>query len=51
MKEKETLMIEIIKTQMEDTVVLTKAISAEEDADDAEEATVDAVEEKTIVTI
>jgi hypothetical protein len=48
MKEKEKLMIEIIKTQMEDAVVLAKAILAEEDVD---EAVVDAVEEETIVTI
>jgi hypothetical protein len=45
MKEKEKIMIEIIKTQMEDAVVLIKAIPAEEDAEDVEEATVDAVEE------
>jgi hypothetical protein len=51
MKEKEKLMIEIIKTQTEDAVVLAKAISAEEDAEDVEEAAVDAVEEETIVTI
>jgi hypothetical protein len=44
-------MMEIIKTQMEDAVVLAKAIPAEEDAEDMEEATVDAVEEETIVTI
>jgi hypothetical protein len=51
MKEKEKIMIEIIKTQREDAVVLSKAIPAEEDADDVEEAAVDAVEEETIVTI
>jgi hypothetical protein len=51
MKEKEKLMIEIIKTQAEDTVVLAKAIPAEEDAEDVEEAAVDAVEEEAIVTI
>jgi hypothetical protein len=45
MKEKEKLMIEIIKTQTEDAVVLTKAILAEEDAEAVEEAAVDAVEE------
>jgi hypothetical protein len=44
-------MIEIIKTQMEDAVVLAKAILAEEDAENVEEAVVDAVEEETIVTI
>jgi hypothetical protein len=49
MKEKEKLMIEIIKTQTEDAVVLTKAIPAEEDA---EESAVEAVaEETTIVSI
>jgi hypothetical protein len=51
MKEKEKIMIEIITTQMEDAVVLAKAILAEEDAEDAEEAVADAVEEETIVTI
>jgi hypothetical protein len=51
MKEKEKIMIEIIKTQMEDAVVLAKAIPAEEDAEDVEQAAVDAVEEETIVTI
>jgi hypothetical protein len=50
-KEKEKLMIEIITTQMEDAVVLAKAILAEEDAEDVEEAAVDAVEEETIVNI
>jgi hypothetical protein len=35
-------MIEIITTQMEDAAVILKAILAEEDADDAEEAAVDA---------
>jgi hypothetical protein len=49
MKEKEKEMIEIITTQMEDASVITKAILAEEDAEDAEEATVDAVEEKTTI--
>jgi hypothetical protein len=43
-------MIEIIKTQTEDAVVLAK-VPAEEDAEDVEEAPVDAVEEETIVTI
>jgi hypothetical protein len=42
-------MIEIITTQMEDASVTTKAILAEEDADDAEEAAVDAVEEETTI--
>jgi hypothetical protein len=51
MKEKEKIMIEIINTQMEDAVVLTKAIPAEEDAEDVEEAVEDAVEEESIVTI
>jgi hypothetical protein len=36
---------------MEDTVVLAKAIPAEEDAEDAEEAVEDAVEEETTVSI
>jgi hypothetical protein len=49
MKEKEKLMIEIIKTPTEDAVVLAKAILAEEDVEDAEEATVDAVEEETTI--
>jgi hypothetical protein len=45
-------MIEIITTQMEDAAVIAKAILAEEDAEDAEEAAVDAVEgETTIVSI
>jgi hypothetical protein len=44
-------MIEIIKTQMEDTLVLAKAIPTEENVEDVEEAAVDAVEEETIVTI
>jgi hypothetical protein len=54
MKEKEKLMIEIIKTQTEDEAVLAKAIPAEddaEDAEDAEEAAVDTAEEETIVSI
>jgi hypothetical protein len=46
MKEKEKLMIEIIKTQTGDAVVIAKAIPAEEDA---EEAVVDAVEEETTI--
>jgi hypothetical protein len=44
-------MIEIITTQMEDAVVLVKAILAEEDTEDVEQAMVDAVEDETIVTI
>jgi hypothetical protein len=36
---------------MEDTLVLAKAILAEEDAEDVEEAVVDTVEEETIVNI
>jgi hypothetical protein len=44
-------MIEIITTQMEDAVVLTNGILAEEDAEDVEEAVVDAVEKEAIVTI
>jgi hypothetical protein len=51
MKEKEKLTIEIITTQMEDALVLAKAILAEEDAEDVEEVVVDAVEEETIVRI
>jgi hypothetical protein len=51
MKEKEKLMIEIIKTQTEEAVVVAKAIPAEEDTDDVEEAAVDEAEEGTIVTI
>jgi hypothetical protein len=48
MKEKEKLMIEIIKTQTEDAVVLSKAIPADEDV---EEAVEDVVEEETTVSI
>jgi predicted DNA-binding ArsR family transcriptional regulator len=48
-EEKENLMIEIIITQMEDASVIAKAILAEEDAEDAEEAAVDAVEEGTTI--
>jgi hypothetical protein len=51
MKEKEKIMIEIIKTQTEDAVVLAKAIPAEEDAEDVEEAVEDAAEEETTSTI
>jgi hypothetical protein len=50
-KEKEKIMKEIIKTQMEDAVVLAKAIPAEEDAEDVEEAVEDAAEGETTVTI
>jgi leucyl aminopeptidase len=51
MKEKEKIMIEIIKTQTEGALVLANAIPAKEDAEDVEEAVVDAAEEETIVTI
>jgi hypothetical protein len=51
MKEKEKVMIEIITIQMEDAVVLAKAILAEEEVEDVEEAVVDTVEEETIVNI
>jgi hypothetical protein len=51
MMEKEKIMIEIITIKMEDAIVLTKAILAAEDAEEAEEAVVDAVEEETIVSI
>jgi hypothetical protein len=51
MMEKEKIMIEIITIPMEDAVVLTKAILAAEDAEDVEEAMMDAVEEETIVSI
>jgi hypothetical protein len=44
-------MIEIIKIQAEDAVVLVKAIPAEEDAEDVKEAVEDAAGEETIVTI
>jgi hypothetical protein len=43
--------IEVITTQMEDEAVFARAILAEEDAEDVEEAAVDAVEEETILTI
>jgi hypothetical protein len=46
---KRKLMIEIIKTPTEDAVVLVKAIPAEEDAEDVDEAVVDAVEEETTI--
>jgi hypothetical protein len=48
-KKKEKIMIYIIITQMEDAEVIAKAILAEEDAEDAEEAAVDAVEEETTI--
>jgi hypothetical protein len=51
MKEREKLMIDIITIQMEDAVVLAKAILAKEDVEDVEEAVVDMVEEEKIVTI
>jgi hypothetical protein len=51
MKEKEKVMTEIIKTQTEDALVLVKAIPAEEDAEDVEEAVEDTAEEETTVTI
>jgi hypothetical protein len=51
MMEKEKIMIEIITIPMEDALVLAKAILAAEAAEDMEEAVVDAVEEKTIVSI
>jgi hypothetical protein len=51
MKKKEKIRKEIIKTQMEDAVVLAKVIPAEEDAEDVEEAVEDAAEEETTVTI
>jgi hypothetical protein len=44
-------MKEIIKTQMEDALVLAKAIPAEEDVEDVEEAMEDAAEEETTVNI
>jgi hypothetical protein len=44
-------MKEIIKTQMEEAIVLAKAIPAEEDAEDVEEAVEDVAEEETTVTI
>jgi predicted DNA-binding ArsR family transcriptional regulator len=50
-KEKEKIMIEIIKTQMEDAEVLAKAIPSEEDVEDVEDAVEDAMEEETTVII
>jgi hypothetical protein len=49
MKEKEKLMIEITKTPTGDAVVLAKAILAKEDAEEAEEAAVEAAEEETTI--
>jgi hypothetical protein len=51
MKEKEKIVKEIVKAQMEDALVLAKAIPDKEDAEDAEEAVEDAEEEETTVTI
>jgi hypothetical protein len=51
MKEKKKLMIEIITIQMKDAIVLYKAVLAEEDDEDVEDAVVEAVEEETIVSI
>jgi hypothetical protein len=51
MMEKEKIMIEIITIPMEDALVLAKAILATEDAEDVDEAVVDAVEEETIESI
>jgi hypothetical protein len=49
---KRKIVKEVIKTQMEDTVMLAKAIPAKEDTEDAEEAEEDAAEkETTIVSI
>jgi hypothetical protein len=47
-KEKEKIMIEIIKTRTEDAVLLSKAIPVEEDA---EETVEDAVEEEKTASI
>jgi hypothetical protein len=46
MKEKEIIVKEIITIQVADAVVLAKAITSEEEAEDAEEAKEDAAEEK-----
>jgi hypothetical protein len=48
---KRKIMIEIITIPMEGAVVLSNAILSVEDAEDAEEAVVDAMEEETIVSI
>jgi hypothetical protein len=45
MMEKEKIMIEIITIPMEGAVILAKAILTAEDAENVEEAAVDAVEE------
>jgi hypothetical protein len=50
-EEKIKKMTEIVTIQMEDALVLAKAILAEEDAEDVGEAVVDAVEKETIVSI
>jgi hypothetical protein len=50
MMEKEKEVKEIITIPMAGPVVVAKAILAAEDADDVEEAAVDAVEEETIVS-
>jgi hypothetical protein len=42
---------EIIKIQIADALVLAKAIPAEEDAEDVEEAEEDAAKEETTVSI
>jgi hypothetical protein len=49
MNEKEIIVKEIITIQVVDTVVIAKAIPAEEDAEDAEEAEEDATEEETTI--
>jgi hypothetical protein len=48
---KEKIMIEILTIPMGDAVILAKAILAAEDAEDVEEAVMDAVEEEKIVSI
>jgi O-phosphoseryl-tRNA(Cys) synthetase len=48
MMEKEKIMIETITIPMQDAVILAKAILAADDAEDVEEAVVDAVEEKML---
>jgi hypothetical protein len=47
MKEKEKIVKEIITIQVADAVSVSRAIIAEEDAEDAEEAEEDAAEEET----
>jgi hypothetical protein len=49
MMEQEKIMIEIITIPMEEALILAKEILAEEDAEDVEEAVVDAVEEETTI--